>query len=233
MLDESLLMEATRIRERLIDLQREVELARVDHDHAIRRLHASGGSMREIAEALGLSHQRVHQIVEASGEAPSTRRAERLLQEVKTRARRWPFERFTRRAREVVVRAEREARALRHDTVGPEHLLLGILSLEEEPAARALEDLGVDLAAARHSVLRAVGGRGGGDVRRLAFAPEARRALEDSLREARALGHHYIGTQHVLLGLLRDAEGIATRVLEQFEVSAEDVRRALAEVVEA
>jgi transcriptional regulator with XRE-family HTH domain len=233
MLDEGLLAEATRTRERLMELHREVELARVDHHHSIRRLHASGGSMREIAEALGLSHQRVHQIVEASGEAPSTRRAERLLQEVKTRARRWPFERFTRRAREVVVRAEREARALKHDTVGPEHLLLGILSLEEEPAARALEELGVDLAAARQSVLRAVGERQGADARRLSFAPEARKALEDSLREARALGHHYIGTQHVLLGLLRDSEGIATRVLAEFEVSAKDVRAALAEVVEA
>jgi transcriptional regulator with XRE-family HTH domain len=233
MLDEGILLEATRTRERLIELQRELELARVDHHHSIRRLHAAGGSMRDIAEALGLSHQRVHQIVEASADAPSTRRADRLLQEVKTRARRWPFERFTRRAREVVVRAEREARALGHDTVGPGHLLLGILSLEEEPAARALEDLGVDLEAARRAVLREVGKGEGGDGRRLSFAPEARKALEDALREARALGHHYIGTQHVLLGLLRDTEGIAAHVLAEFEVSADDVRTALAEVVEA
>lgn len=225
--------DARRLRDRSLDAERDLDLARADYHDAIRRLHAAGGSMREIADELGLSHQRVHQIVDEAGASSARKHADRLLREVKNRVLKWPFERFTRRAREVVVLAQREARALGHDYVGTEHLLLGLLSLEEEPASRALAELGLRQEAVLREVVRAVGRGAAGNTQRLPFTPRTKRALEGALREARALGHQYIGTEHVLLGLVREEEGVAARVLAELEAPAEEVRAAVMAVLRA
>ncbi|HVM17699.1 MAG TPA: Clp protease N-terminal domain-containing protein [Gaiellaceae bacterium] len=137
------------------------------------------------------------------------------------------FERFTERARQVVVLAQEEALALRHAYIGTEHLLLGLLR-EDGNAARALASLGVELEAARTQVARAVA-RGdeapsGGQV---PFTPRAKKVLELALREALALGHNWIGTEHILLGLVREGDGVASRILLDFGADAERVRDAV------
>lgn len=233
MLQDGLLEEARRLRDRCAEAERELDLARGDYHDAIRRLHAEGGSMREIGDGLGLSHQRVHQIVDDAGASSGRKHAQRLLDEIKNRVLRWPFERFTRRAREAVVLAEREARMLGHDYVGTEHLLLGLLSLDEEPAGRALAELGVRRDAVRREVVRAVKPGQAGNPGHLPFTPRTKQALEGALREARALGHQYIGTEHVLLGLVREEDGVAARVLAELEAPAEEVRSAVADVLRA
>jgi ATP-dependent Clp protease ATP-binding subunit ClpC len=123
------------------------------------------------------------------------------------------FERFTDRARRVVVLAQDEARRLDHDYIGTEHILLGLVQEGEGVAAQALEALGIGLAAVRHQVEEIVG-RGkdtpGGHI---PFTPRAKKVLELSLREALLLGHDYIGTEHILLGLIREGEGVAAQVL--------------------
>src|SRR3954469_8094425 len=126
-LDDQLLSEAKTVRERLLDLQHEVDVARVDYQHVIRRLHAAGGSMREIAEELGLSHQRVHQIVDAGPEdaRPRGRHAAHR-----------PFRApFTRQARVALAAAEEEASLLGHGYLGTEHLLLGLFHADRGGAA--------------------------------------------------------------------------------------------------
>ena len=123
------------------------------------------------------------------------------------------FERFTDRARRVVVLAQEEARLLRHDYIGTEHLLLGLIHEREGVAARALESLDISLEAVRGEVEQIIGeGRtaAGGQV---PFTPRAKKVLELSLREALALGHNYIGTEHILLGLVREGGGVAAQVL--------------------
>ncbi len=123
------------------------------------------------------------------------------------------FERFTDRARRVVVLAQDEARRLDHNYIGTEHILLGLVQEGEGVAAQALEALGIGLDAVRHQVEEIVG-RGkdtpGGHI---PFTPRAKKVLELSLREALQLGHDYIGTEHILLGLIREGEGVAARVL--------------------
>src|SRR5918998_4128038 len=138
-LDPTILGEARGSRDRLLELQRDLEKTRADYNHAVRRLHAAGGSLREIAENLGLSHQRVHQIVEgaeAAARGGHGRHGGR-------RRFAWAFERFTRRARQIVVLAQEEAEALGHTRVGTEHLLLGLLRSEDEAVAGPLAHPGV------------------------------------------------------------------------------------------
>jgi ATP-dependent Clp protease ATP-binding subunit ClpC len=137
------------------------------------------------------------------------------------------FERFTERARQVVVLAQDEARALRHNYIGTEHLLLGLLREEEGIAARVLGELGVELEPVRAQVKRVVGE--GDDVAggQIPFTPRAKKVLELSLREARALGHEYIGTEHVLLGLVRENDGVASGILGELGADAETIRDAV------
>ena len=138
------------------------------------------------------------------------------------------FERFTERARQVVVLAQEEARALRHNYIGTEHILLGLLREEQGIAARVLRSLGVDLEQTRAQVGRIVGA--GDEVvpaGRIPFTPRSKKVLELSLREAVGFGHDYIGTEHVLLGLVRENEGVAARILLDFEAVAETVRNAV------
>jgi ATP-dependent Clp protease ATP-binding subunit ClpC len=135
------------------------------------------------------------------------------------------FERFTERARQVVVLAQDEARHLKHNYIGTEHLLLGLLREEEGLAARVLEGLDITLEEVRNQVSRVVGQ---GDeplvTGQIPFTPRAKKVLELSLREAMALGHNYIGTEHVLLGVVRENEGVAARILLDFDADAEKIR---------
>jgi ATP-dependent Clp protease ATP-binding subunit ClpC len=128
------------------------------------------------------------------------------------------FERFTERARQVVVLAQDEAQALRHDYIGTEHLLLGLLREEEGLGARVLGGLGIEIEAVRAVVRTRVGEGASASVGQIPFTPHAKETLELSLREALALGHKYIGTEHVLLGLVRQGEG-AVEIIEQLGVS--------------
>lgn len=134
------------------------------------------------------------------------------------------FERFTERARLVVVFAGEEARQLGHSYIGPEHLLLGLLCEEEGLAARVLESLDVGLEGARGHVARIVGTSGDGDTDPIPFSAQGKRALELALAEARSLGHGYVGTEHILLALARDSVGVGARVLLDLEVDREHVR---------
>jgi ATP-dependent Clp protease ATP-binding subunit ClpA len=135
------------------------------------------------------------------------------------------FERFTEQARQVVVYAQEEARELGHGHVGTEHLLLGLLREEDGIAARVLAGAGVELEAARGAVRQLVGrGEGYRTASQIPFTPRAKKALELALREALALGHNDIGTEHLLLGLLRIGEGTAVDVLLDVGLAAEDVR---------
>ena len=134
------------------------------------------------------------------------------------------FERFTERAREVVVLAQDEARGLKHNYIGTEHLLLGLLREEEGLAARVLESLGVTLEGVRNQVRRIVGDGDEVTTGQIPFTPRAKKVLELALREAMSLGHNYIGTEHVLLGIVRENEGVAARILFDFDADAERVR---------
>ena len=123
------------------------------------------------------------------------------------------FERFTDRARRVVVLAQEEARLLNHNYIGTEHILLGLIHEGEGVAAKALESLGISLEAVRSQVEEIIGQGGSSPSGHIPFTPRAKKVLELSLREALQLGHNYIGTEHILLGLIREGEGVAAQVL--------------------
>jgi hypothetical protein len=230
-LDPSLLDSAKGARDRLVDARHAADEARADYQYAIRKLHAGGGSMREIAEELGLSHQRVHQIVDEDGpdkpgitiNLPWSRGRER-------KGSGGPFRRFTPRARAAVVHAQDEAVRLDHQYIGTEHLLLGLLRVEDGLAARVLGKLDVTLEASRAAVVEIIGRGTGVDVgchRKgpgIPFTPRAKKVLELSLREAKVLDHDYIGTEHLLLGLAREGEGVAIQVLATQGTDAQAVR---------
>jgi ATP-dependent Clp protease ATP-binding subunit ClpC len=141
------------------------------------------------------------------------------------------FERFTSPARQVVVLAQEEARALGHAAIGSEHILLGLLREEEGLASRVLGSLGVELEATRQQVARLAPRGEHGATGQIPFTPGATKVLELSLREALALGHNYIGTEHVLLGVVRDKDGTAARVLLEGGLEAETVRSALLDLL--
>ena len=138
------------------------------------------------------------------------------------------FERFTERARQVIVLAQEEARVLHHTHIGTEHLLLGLLREQEGVAAQALAALGVTLEDARTRVRATVGVGDHATHGQIPFTPRAKRVLELALREARALAHGYIGTEHLLLGLVREESGVASRILLAFGADAERVRAEVA-----
>jgi ATP-dependent Clp protease ATP-binding subunit ClpA len=134
------------------------------------------------------------------------------------------FERFTERARQVVVLAQEEARGLQHSYIGTEHILLGLLREDRGLAARALESLGVTLERAREQLLRIVAVGGEPSASQIPFTMRAKKVLERALRESLSLQHSYIGTEHILLGLLRQNEGVAVRVLRDCDVDLADLR---------
>ena len=135
------------------------------------------------------------------------------------------FERFTDRARRVVVLAQEEARLLNHNYIGTEHILLGLIHEGEGVAAKALEQLGISLEAVRTQVEEIIGQGGSSPSGHIPFTPRAKKVLELSLREALQLGHNYIGTEHILLGLIREGEGVAAQVLVKLGADLSRVRQ--------
>src|ERR687885_342066 len=135
------------------------------------------------------------------------------------------FERFTDRARRAVVLAQEEARLLNHNYIGTEHILLGLIHEGEGVAAKALESLGISLEAVRAQVEEIIGQGQQAPSGHIPFTPRAKKVLELSLREALQLGHNYIGTEHILLGLIREGEGVAAQVLVKLGADLNRVRQ--------
>ncbi|MGD0742966.1 MAG: ATP-dependent Clp protease ATP-binding subunit [Acidimicrobiales bacterium] len=135
------------------------------------------------------------------------------------------FERFTDRARRVLVLAQEEARLLNHSFIGTEHILLGLIHEGDGIAAKALESLGISLEAVREKVEETIGPAGTAPTGSPPFTPRAKKVLELSLREALQLGHNYIGTEHMLLGLVREGEGVAAQVLQSLGADLPRVRQ--------
>jgi ATP-dependent Clp protease ATP-binding subunit ClpA len=135
------------------------------------------------------------------------------------------FERFTDRARRVIVLAQEEARLLNHNYIGTEHLLLGLAHEGQGVAAKALELLGIRVEGLRSQVEQVIGQGQRAPTGHIPFTPRAKKVLELSLREAKQLGHNYIGTEHLLLGLIREGEGVAAQVLVKLGADLSRVRQ--------
>jgi ATP-dependent Clp protease ATP-binding subunit ClpC len=141
------------------------------------------------------------------------------------------FERFTERARQAIVLAQEEAVTLKHGSVGTEHVLLGLLREEEGIAAQALQSSGLWLDQARAAVVATDGGSEAVDGQ-IPFTPEAKRLLERALREAVRMSHNYIGTEHLLLGLLRLQDAVGYRVLLDLGADPEEIRSVVLELID-
>jgi len=141
------------------------------------------------------------------------------------------FERFTDRARRVVVLAQEEARMLNHNYIGTEHILLGLIHEGEGVAAKALDSLSINLDAVRQQVEEIIGQGQAAPTGHIPFTPRAKKVLELSLREALQLGHNYIGTEHILLGLIREGEGVAAQVLQKLGADLNRVRQTVIQLL--
>jgi hypothetical protein len=233
-LDEKILEEAKELREKLLDLQHEEERARVDYQHAIRRLHAKGGSLREIADELGLSHQRVHQIVGEEVSDPLLRQDPRRILGKPGRLAwtRGGFERFTKESQRLVTLAQTEAKRLGHEWIGTEHLLLGLLGIEDSLGGRALADFDITLEETRKDVERLVGSEEPRRKRRrrgprMPFTPRSKKVLELSLGIALKRKDDYIGSEHILLALFAEREGLASQILRERGVKEKELLRCI------
>jgi ATP-dependent Clp protease ATP-binding subunit ClpA len=142
------------------------------------------------------------------------------------------FERFTDRARRVVVLAQEEARILNHNYIGTEHILLGLIHEGEGVAASALESLGISLRAVRSQVEEIIGRGQAVPTGHIPFTPRAKKVLELSLREALQLGHNYIGTEHILLGVIREGEGVGAQVLQTLGADLNLVRQQVIQLLQ-
>jgi ATP-dependent Clp protease ATP-binding subunit ClpC len=142
------------------------------------------------------------------------------------------FERFSDQARRVLVLAQEEARLLDHNFIGTEHVLLGLVREGDGVAARALASFGINLEAVREKVAEMIGPVGALTTGSPPFTPRAKRVLELSLREALQLGHNYIGTEHMLLGVVREGDGVAAQVLVSLGADLADVRRRVLDVLD-
>jgi hypothetical protein len=180
--------------------------------HFVDRCRRNGHSWTEISAALGVSKQAAHK--RFSFPAPT-------------------LERVTDRARRAIDAATVAARALGHNHVGTEHLLLGLFAEPDGLAARALAEAGVDRAAVEARVLESVPRGGEPRLENPPYTPRASLALQGALEEALRLAHNYIGTEHILLGLLRDRDGLAARVLGDLGVRPEEIRSRLVDMVDA
>lgn len=240
-LNETLFHDALVARDTFAAQQEEAERGRLAYYQAVRRLHASGASMRDIAEALGVSHQRVHQIVNGGGQMARTASARNLLQRLihgsgntcePGRKRRGPdgdpLDRFYVDARAALARAQYEARAFGHPYIGTEHLLLGLLRTEHGVAAHLLTVLGIEVEQTRRAVAGLVGR---GEVATEAtppgpqpLTPRLKKVLELARQEARRLHSTHIRSEHLLLGLAREGDGLAARLLVEHRVAYDGLR---------
>ena len=141
------------------------------------------------------------------------------------------FERFTQRARQVVVLAQEEARRLNHNYIGTEHILLGLLSEASGVAGRALDTTGLTLSEARKQVEESVGRGKGTPQGHIPFTPRAKKILELALREALQLRHNYIGTEHILLGIMREGEGLGAQVIARHGIDFDELRKTVLALV--
>jgi len=141
------------------------------------------------------------------------------------------FERFTDGARRLVALAQDEARRLNHDYIGTEHILLGLIHEGEGVAAKALESLGISLDAVRQQVEEIIGQGQQAPSGHIPFTPRAKKVLELSLRESLQLGHNYIGTEHILLGLIREGDGVAAQVLVRLGADLNRVRHQVIQLI--
>jgi Clp amino terminal domain, pathogenicity island component/ClpX C4-type zinc finger len=240
-MDQGLLRDTLAARDRLVEAQHHTDSARADYHHAIRRLHTSGGSTREIARRLGLSHQRVHQIVEAA-EPPATAPRPSLLrrltgeQECAVPRGDSPRMQLLSRAKrlsgdvhEVLLLAEDEARCHNHNYLGTEHILLGLLATPHSIAARILTRAGADREEARAAVERFIGrGPHQPPTGPLTLTPRAKRALSHARKEAKFEHSMHTRGEHLLFGILRERDGVAAQVLTVLGVDHADVRKRIA-----
>ncbi len=143
------------------------------------------------------------------------------------------FERFTDRARRVVVLAQQEARELGHNYIGTEHILLGMVREGEGVAVEALKSLGISLETVRHQVEEMIGRGQDEPSGHIPFTPRAKKVLELSLRESHQFGHRYIGTEHILLGVIREGEGVAAQVLIKLGADLSRVREQVLQILGA
>ncbi len=141
------------------------------------------------------------------------------------------FERFTEAARQAVVKAQEEARTLGHNWIGTEHVLLGLLSEQDQIAGSALRSVGVTAERVRDQLVTIVGRGEEPTEGQIPFTPRAKKVMELGLREALSLGHNYIGTEHLLLGLLRESEGVAMRILLDLNIKPDEIRAAVIAMV--
>jgi ATP-dependent Clp protease ATP-binding subunit ClpA len=141
------------------------------------------------------------------------------------------FERFTNRARHVVVLAQEEARRLHHNYIGTEHVLLGLLGEPEGIAARVLEGFGMSLEGTREEVEAIIGIGKGRQTGHIPFTPRAKKTLEYALREALQLHHNYIGTEHILLGVIREGDGVGAKILKQHSADLAPIRTAILDLL--
>jgi hypothetical protein len=221
-LDENILAEAKEVRQQLVDLESQTAHARVDYHHAIKRLHAAGGSLREIAEALELSHQRVHQIVDGpagpSG-GPSWARRGWKHGRPRGRNRRYFIAHFDDAAREVMVGAQKEADSLRHDYIGTEHLMLAILRL-------GIDGVDVSYDVARAQVVEQIGEGEEAWIEGMPrpLTPRAKRILEAALSDAAAAGREQFGPGDILLAMVSDSRGLGGEVLRSLGITPEQLR---------
>jgi prophage maintenance system killer protein len=193
--------------------------------------HAGGGADAIQAELDKFGRTAADKKEEPVRARPALPLGERIRQATTRRQPTGPLRRFTDGARRSVQFAGEEARLLRHGYVGTEHLLLGLLAEEEGLAAQALKSLGLSLAEIRHQVTEIATPGQDAPSRQVPFTPQARKVLELSLREALSLGHHYIGTEHLLLGLLAPGRGIAARVLTGLGADYDRVKERLVDLI--
>jgi ATP-dependent Clp protease ATP-binding subunit ClpC len=142
------------------------------------------------------------------------------------------FDKFTEQARKALSLAQEEAHRFRHNYIGTEHLLLGLVREDDGVAAKVLQKLGVELQTVRNAVEFIIG-RGDRIVLEIGLTPRAKKVIELAIDEARRMNHHYIGTEHLLLGLIREGEGVAAGVLESLGLKLEQVRKETLKMLEA
>lgn len=210
-----LLANAARQQQELADLGEQLL------DHFVQEARAAECSWAQIGAALGVSKQ-------AAQQRHSALRSfiDKLVGGAES-AMGHMFTRFTSRARRAIVLGQEQARALRHDFIGTEHLLLGLLAEGEGIAAHALQQAGITLDAVRAEVAELIGCGEATPLGHIPFTPRAKKVLELALREAQHLGHNFIGTEHVLLGLIRETEGVAAQVLVKLGTDLTQLRETI------